>query len=184
MGIIYCRIRINANDALMILHDENILRKNLWYVRRNLFNFIELIFLESFIGISSASLWTITSKRWRIYNIFYLLSHYFFFYLSVPKQLMIQLMNLLISFDHWYIYLNLLNLNRICWFLGSTRYLNYCNKTLLNQIEPITINAADTLISVCIDFYVLWLIFSLLVWNTFKKRFSQLYFMQIGIWKY
>jgi len=33
-SIIYYRIKINVNDVLMILHDENILQKNLWFVSK------------------------------------------------------------------------------------------------------------------------------------------------------
>ena len=59
-------IQINVNDVSMTSHDENTLRKNLWFVIKDFWLYWMTIctVLEPFLRISPSSLWTITSKRW------------------------------------------------------------------------------------------------------------------------
>ena len=59
--------------------------------------------------------------------------------------------------------------------------LKYCNETMLREIQPSQISPADNVLSVSIEFELFELLISLLVCIIFKKRFSQLYFMQNGL---
>jgi hypothetical protein len=56
-------------------------------------------------------------------------------------------------------------------------HLNLCNETLLTQIQPIKISSTDDVMSVSIDIQLFKCFISLIV----NKRYSQLYFMQIGV---